>query len=153
MLAAAVGVALFAASAAAAGPDATASLSTRAAGARHVALTIVLRAEDLQCGRLKATSLVVALPRTMRVPRSIAAKDALVSGREVASVQTKGSTITLVPAPARGVICDSIGPGSVRIELTRGAGLGNPRRAGTYGFAVRPTPRGIAWHGSFVVTR
>lgn len=149
-LALACGVALLGATAASASVDATATLSNSSAGARRVALTIVLRADDLRCGRLNARSLSVALPRAMRVPRSISAAAARVDGLPVASVRTEGTTVGLVPAPPKGMTCDSIGPGIVRIQLTGRAGLGNPARAGTYRFTVAATPAGV-WHGSFVV--
>lgn len=147
------GVALLAAGTAAAGTNATASLSSSTAGAESVSLTIVLRDTVLQCGKLKARSLTVSLPHAMRVPRSIPAGAVRVGGRSVASVRMEGTTILLSLPPVVGVTCDSMVMGSVRIQVAPSAGLGNPVRSGTYAFTVEAKPRGQLWRGSLLVRR
>jgi hypothetical protein len=117
-------------------PATPVSLSTTAAGARPVSATIALRTE-LQCGLLVGGSLVVTFPRQMRVPRSIRAASVLVGTRASRSVTVAGRVVTVaVPIP-RGVICDSIAPGVVKITFSRAAGLGNPKSPGAYIVTVR----------------
>jgi hypothetical protein len=132
------------------GTGATAVLSSAAAGARPVALTIRLHTE-LQCGRFTATSLAVSLPSSMRVP-PISKTAVTVSGKAPASVSTTGEHVvirTAVPKP--GPTCDVIGPGVVAIKFARPAGLGNPPHAGSYTFSVVATPRGGEWHGVLAI--
>jgi hypothetical protein len=82
-------------------------------------------------------SLVVTFPRQMRVPRSIRAASVLVGTRASRSVTVAGRVVTVaVPIP-RGVICDSIAPGVVKITFSRAAGLGNPKSPGAYIVTVR----------------
>ena len=114
----------------------TAALSTSAAGAKPVAITIALRTE-LQCGRLVGGSLVVTFPRKMRVPASISVTSVLVGSRAARSVTVAGRVVTVaVPLP-RGVICASIAPGVAKITFLRAAGLGNPKSPGAYSLTVR----------------
>lgn len=145
-------VALLAAGpAASAGADATATLTNSSAGAGRVGLTVVLQAVELQCGRLNARSLTIALPHVMRVPRTIPPSAVRVSGSPVTSVRTSGSTIDLgLSYPKHVATCDSITLGVVRLQVGRAARLGNPPRAGTYGFTVQAEPHGV-WRGSLVV--
>ena len=122
----------------------TAALSTSAAGAKPVAITISLRTE-LQCGRLVGGSLVVTFPRKMRVPASINATSVLVGSRAAKSVTVARRVVTVaVPLP-RGMICASIAPGMAKITFLRAAGLGNPKSPGVYTLTVR---RGAATFGS-----
>lgn len=150
-LALAGAVALLTAGAASAQGGATAVLSNSSPGARNVGLTIVLRVDELQCGRLRARSLTLTLPRAMQVPSSIPVGAGRVSGQRVTAVRAHSGTILLSLGYPKGVICDSIGPGTVRIQLAPAAGLGNPVRAGTYSFAVTAQPSGDVWHGTFAV--
>jgi hypothetical protein len=125
---------------------ATAVLSDDGAGARPVALTISVRAE-LQCGRLRSSSITVSLPSAMRVPASLPRAAVSVSGRAAASVRTSGMDVIVQAARPQGITCDALGPGVARITFLRAAGLGNPARAGSYGFEVVATPLGGRWHG------
>jgi hypothetical protein len=124
---------------------ATLTLSSNAAGAKPVVATIVLRETELQCGRLVGGSLVVTFPRAMCVPRTIGAASVLVGTKAARSVTVAGRVVTVgVPVP-RGVLCDSIAIGVVKIAFARAAGLGNPKAPGAYLFTVR---RGSETFGS-----
>jgi hypothetical protein len=52
--------------------------------------------------------------------------------------------VSLTIARPTGVLCDSIGPGTVHIRFTRAARIGNPRRVGRYTVHAE--------HGSSVAT-
>jgi hypothetical protein len=133
------------------GHGATASVSNATPGARPVALTIRLRAE-LQCGRFNATSIMVSLPTSMRVPSSITRAALTVGGKTPDSVGTSGTRILIHPAaPKPGVTCDVISPGVVVIKFTRLAELGNPLHPGSYAFGVVAKPRGGEWHGVLAI--
>jgi hypothetical protein len=132
------------------GGQARVSMSNASAGARPVALSISLPTE-LRCGRITAGSLILVLPRAMRVPRSIARGGVRVSGRVVGSVGTKRSTVVVRLMRPTGSTCYSIVRGVARLQFTRRAGLGNPLRAGSFGFTVEAKPSGEDWRGSLVV--
>lgn len=143
---------LAAAGASAAGGGATASLSKASAGARDVALTIDLHDVALQCGRPNARTLSIALPAAMRVPSSISAAAVRVGPRAPSSVATSGRTIEVfLPAPSHKVTCAVMELGTLRIDLSAAAGLGNPAKAGRYAFTVTAGPHTAVWRGSFVV--
>ncbi len=137
-----------AASAAASNPasEASAVLSPARLGAKNVMLTVSLRTE-LRCGRLAGTKpLVLALPARARVPSAIPASAVLIGGRAAGKVAVAGHTLTISPAPPRGVMCNSIRVGVVKIVVLPAAGLGNPRAPGayvvrlTYGPGIFPLP-------------
>ena len=136
---------LGAASASATNPsvNGTAVLSSNKAGATHVGLTLSLRTE-LQCGRLMGSRpLVLTLPSAARVPNAIATSDVLVGGRAAGRVTVAGHTITIGQAPPRGMLCDSIRFGLVKVVITPAAGLGNPKTARAY--MPRVTHGAEAW--------
>jgi hypothetical protein len=115
-------------------------------GAKNVTLTVSLRTE-LRCGRLPGTkALVLALPARARIPSAIPAAAVLIGGRAAGKVAVAGHTLTISPAPPRGVLCDSIRVGVVKIVVLPAAGLGNPRVPGayvlrlTYGPGIFPLP-------------
>jgi hypothetical protein len=86
----------------------------------------------LQCGRLVGGSLVITFPRAMRVPRTIDAAAVLIGTTAARSVTVAGRVVTIgLPVP-RGVLCDSISNGVVKITFSRAAGLGNPKAHGAY---------------------
>jgi hypothetical protein len=137
----AVAAALLSAPAALASNPATPiNLSTNAAGAGPVGLTVSPRFE-LQCGRLVGGSLVLTFPRQMRVPRAIAAAAVLIGTKAARSVTVAGRVVTIgVPLP-RGMLCDSITSGNAKITFTRAAGLGNPKAPGAYALTGRRGPQ------------
>jgi hypothetical protein len=107
------------------------SLSSRSPGARPVAVTLKVHAE-LQCGRLTAGTLVFRFPAAERLPKTIAAGDATISGHASAKVTVEGRTVSIVQKPRTGVMCDVIAPGVVTVLLSKDAGLGNPASPGLY---------------------
>ena len=134
---AAAGAALVLSGTSVAGPigSLTATLSNTHAGARPVVLTLALRTE-LQCGRLVGGALMVRLLAQERVPARVAAKAVLVGGKPAGAVAVAGHTLTVsIPRPPV-VMCDVIGPGTVKLVLTRAANLGNPKAAGSYPLVV-----------------
>jgi len=114
----------------------TATLSNGAASAQAVTMTISLHT-DLQCGRLTGGPLVVTLPRAIRVPSAIDAASVLIGTRASRSVAVAGRVVTIAMPLPRGVMCDSIKPGVVKITFTRAAGLGSPKSPGTYTVKLR----------------
>jgi hypothetical protein len=123
-----------AASAGASNPasEASAAVSPSKLGAKNVTLTVSLRTE-LRCGRLAGTkALVLALPARAHVPSAIPASAVLIGGRAAGKVAVTGHTLTISPAPPRGVMCNSIRVGVVKIVVEPAAGLGNPRVRGAY---------------------
>jgi hypothetical protein len=115
---------------------ATAQLSSSAAGAKHVALSLSFRTE-LRCGGLMgARTLVVALPLKSRVPATIPASAVTVAGKAVSNVGVSGHAVTLTLAPPRGMMCDSVRVGSARVVVAAAAGIGNPKSPGTYSVKV-----------------
>ena len=117
-------------------PAATASLSSTTAGAKPVALTVTVHYEMI-CGQPGPGTAVVTLPTAASVPSSIAASSVLVNGRTAPAVAVKGHDIAVTLPTHRGVTCLVVGPGTLRLDLTRAAGIGNPRAAGTYMIHVR----------------
>ncbi|HET6171212.1 MAG TPA: hypothetical protein VFD90_01320 [Gaiellales bacterium] len=115
---------------------ATVALSSNAAGATRVVLTLSLHAE-LQCGRLMGPAAVITFPRRFRVPGAIAAGSVLVGTRAARGVAVAGHVVTIAMPIPRGVICQSIGPGVAKVVFARSAGLGNPSVPGTYTVGLR----------------
>ncbi len=95
-------------------------------------MSIDLRATfELQCGWV-GPRIDVIFPKAQRLPVRVAPEAVLVDGRRPAAVTRSGQTVSLtIPRPT-GVMCDSIGPGTVRIRFTSAARIGNPRHAGRY---------------------
>lgn len=115
---------------------AAASLSNAHAGTRPVALVVSLHTE-LQCGRLRGRAVALTFPAATRLPRTISASAITVEGKRPSSAKLAGRTLSIALAPPTGVICDSIGPGTAKILISRAAQLGNPASAGTYSLGVR----------------
>jgi hypothetical protein len=131
-------LALLAAAPAAAQPPQTASvsLSSARAGARPVAVTLVL-GYDMQCGYPGPGPVLVAFPTAMQVPAQLPASAVLVDGHAAPGVLVSGRRVTVNLAPPPQIMCDVIGPGKLTLAFTRAAGIGNPRRPGTYTVAAR----------------
>jgi hypothetical protein len=120
----------------AAAPAATVSLSSKKAGARPVRLTVQIAA-PLRCGMPFGSPVVVSLPQTSLVPRTIAGSAVLVNGKQSAKVTVSASSLTVaVPLP-QGVTCDSITDGKESLTFTQAAKLGNAPKPGTYKIHVR----------------
>jgi hypothetical protein len=115
-------------------PGLTATLSSRQAGARPVALTLAFDG-TLLCGRPRGAT-AVTLPAAADVPAAVPASTVTINGRLAGRVAVTGSTLTVLPAPTKGMTCFSIREGTVRVSFSRTAGLGNPAVAGTYPVVV-----------------
>jgi hypothetical protein len=115
----------------------TAQVRPRDAGAKPVQLTLTLRRE-LQCGRLRGSSVLVVLPRAFSLPRRIAPDAVAVRGAAPAGVSVSRAThaVRIALQPPHGIICDSIAPGSVAIVFAKAAALGNPAKPGSYDVSV-----------------
>jgi hypothetical protein len=119
-----------------ASPPASVALSSYRAGARPVALTVRFTTE-LQCGRLLGAAVSLELPRLEQVPATVRAAAVTIDGERSSHVAVAGHTLVIgLPRP-HGAICTVLAVGTARIVVTRAAGIGNPRVAGTYAFAVR----------------
>lgn len=118
-------------------PTASAALSSAKVGARPVALTVKVHYE-MVCGYPGQGKAIVTLPSAAFVPGRMSSAAVLVNGKPAPAVDVSGHdvAITLPPRP-RGVSCMVVGPGTLTMTLTRAAGLGNPKRAGTYAIRVR----------------
>ena len=93
---------------------------------------------DMTCGQPGLGKAVVTLPAAAFVPRSIGSAAVLVNGKPSPSVAVSGHDVSItMPLKRPGVSCMSIGPGTLTLTLTRAAGIGNPRAAGTYVIHVR----------------
>jgi hypothetical protein len=113
------------------GQSAAVALSSNLAGARPVALTLALRYE-MQCGSPGVGPVTLTLPAKMAVPANIAASAVLVDGKAAPSLTRSGSKILVGLPPQPRIMCDSITLGTLTIVLTKAAGIGNPKSAGTY---------------------
>lgn len=109
--------------------------------ARPVQLTLTLH-QELQCGRLRGRSVLVVLPRAFAVPRRIVPAAVQVGGETPLAVlvsrRARSVRITLPPPP--GLICDSIGPGSISVVFEKAAHLGNPAKPGHYRVSITVGP-------------
>jgi hypothetical protein len=115
---------------------AMAHVSTSAAGAKHVTLTVSFRTE-LRCGLLMGSrTLVLGLPAKERVPATVPGAAVKVGGRAASKVSMSGHAVTITLAPPRGMMCDSVRIGVARIVVAGAAGIGNPRSPGTYSVKV-----------------
>ncbi|MBV8064639.1 MAG: hypothetical protein JOY73_03865 [Actinobacteria bacterium] len=113
----------------------TAVSAPAGAAAQPVQLTVTIKTE-LQCGRIRAGSILVTLPSAMRLGASIPRDSVTLNGAAPASMAVTGHIVALKVAPKPGIICDVIGPGVIRIVFARSAGLGNPMDAGSYAVTV-----------------
>ena len=121
-------------------------LSSHATAARPVA--VALRTTmSLQCD-WPGPALDVVFPAAERLPKAIPRSAVLVDGKPPTGVVRSGRTVSLSVVRPQ-VLCDAIGPATVRVTFTRAARLGNPKRAGAY--AITVGHGGQAARGSFVV--
>ena len=111
--------------------SATVSLSSVRAGARPVALRLVLTYE-MQCGYPGPGPVTIDLPTQERVRSVVKLAQVLVDGHPARALAVSGHTVTVGLAPPPRINCMVIGVGRLTILLTRAAGLGNPLRAGSY---------------------
>ena len=124
------------------------SLSSVRAGARPVALKLVL-AYEMQCGYPGPGPVRIVLPGQERVPGVLAPSQVLVDGQPARTVAISGHTVTVGLAPRPRITCDVIGPGRLTIVFTRAARFGNPARPGTYTIGV--TRRAATFSARFTI--
>lgn len=104
-------------------------LSTHAPGApAHISLRATF---ELQCG-WPGPKIAAVFPAAERLAGPITVT---IDGKRPAAVSRAGRTVTLTVARPNGVMCDSIGPGTVRIAFT--SGIRNPAKPGSYRIALR----------------
>lgn len=115
---------------------ATVTLSSAAAGARNVAVTVQIPTV-LQCGRPTGVPVEITLPRAERMPPAIVASMVRVNGVPPSKLTTAGRVVTVSLPVRRGITCLSLVDGMMKITFAPGAALGNPSSAGTYSFAIR----------------
>jgi hypothetical protein len=108
-------------------------------GAKPVALTVTLTYE-MQCGNPGRTPLTLTLPAAMTVPASISTNNVLLDGKPAKSVAVHGSRLVIAIEQPHFLTCDVIGLSSLKILITKKAGLGNPKTAGIYGFPIEIGP-------------
>ena len=120
--------------------SATVSVSSSRAGARPVALTLILRYE-MQCGYPGSGSLTVKLPAAEQLPTRFAAGSAVLDGTRVAVTLTAGKELRVALPVQPHVMCDVIGPGKLTLAFTKTARLGNPAKAGTYSVSAQASSR------------
>jgi hypothetical protein len=116
------------------GSSMTVTASPHAAGARGVRLTVTLRYE-MQCGYPGAGALVVTFPRAVKLPARFPAASVRLAGRPVVA-RVRGRKVTVRVGPHKGLMCDLIGPGSLKLAFTQAAKLANPGQAGSYRFTA-----------------
>jgi hypothetical protein len=117
-------------------PSASVVLSTHRAAARPVGVTLLLR-YGMQCAWPGKGPLQVLFPAALRVPAKIPPAAVLLDGKPAASVVRSGRRVLLALPPRPAVLCDVIAPGTLKVEFTRAATLGNPSAPGTYVLRVR----------------
>jgi len=127
----------------------TAQATPSRAGARPAQLQLSVRAE-LQCGRVGPAPIVVTLPAAERLPGALAAASVRVNGAAPTRVVVRGKVVTISPPVQPKIICDVIGPGTIKVVFMPAARLGNPVRAGAY--RVTMHARGETASGSFAVS-
>jgi hypothetical protein len=100
------------------------------------ALTLTVRAE-LQCGRPSAGRILVSFPGAFHVPAHIGRRSTRIDDGLPSAVAVSAHVVALTVPPVRGLTCDSIAPGIVRVVFLRRAGLINPAHAGLYAISIR----------------
>jgi hypothetical protein len=116
--------------------EATVTLSSVAAGAANIAVTIQLPTV-LQCGRPTGGDVAVTLPRTARVPHAIAASAVRVNGVTPSKVTVTGRIVTVGLPVHKGITCFALVDGIMKLTVAPSAALGNPPGAGTYAIGIR----------------
>ena len=76
--------------------------------------------------------MTVTFPGALRLPARIAPSGVRLDGTAPPSVVLHNRVATVGLPPVHGVICQSFVPGTLRVEFTRSAHIGNPVHAGTY---------------------
>lgn len=112
----------------------TVASSPRAAGAHRVRLSVTLRYQ-MQCSYPGAGDLTVTFPAAVKLPKRFAAGTIKLAGKPIAAT-VKARKVTVSIPPPQGVLCGTVGPGSVTLVFTHKAKLSNPAQAGSYAFTA-----------------
>jgi hypothetical protein len=131
------------------GQSASGTISSHRAGTRPVTLTLKLGYE-MQCGYPGPGPVVVTFPATWRLPAKLGTTPVLVNGKAAVSASVSGHRVTVGLAPPPQIMCDVIGPGTLTVQFTRGANLGDPLKAGTS--VVTAQSKGAAFPVSFAIS-
>lgn len=119
---------------ASAGGSLTVIASPAAAGAHRVRFTFTLHYR-MQCGYPGGGPLVVTFPAALKLPTRFSDGAVRLAGKSVAAT-IMGRRVSVTVAPHKGVLCDTIGPGSLTLRFMPAAKLVNPARAGSYRFTA-----------------
>jgi hypothetical protein len=119
----------------------TVAATPHAAHAHGIRLTLTLR-YVMQCGYPGAGPLVVTFPRAVKLPPQFPPGAVQLAGKSVAAT-VKGRHVTVKVPPHKGLMCNVIGLGSLRLAFTRAAGLANPDHPGSYRFTATHGTRGF----------
>jgi hypothetical protein len=115
---------------------ATVALSSPRAGARPVVVAVQLHYE-MQCGWPGPGTVTIRFPAAMVVPDPIRAAGVLVDGKPATRLVSHGHQEVVSLPPRKGILCDVIGPGVLKITFTRAARVGNPKAPGTYALTAQ----------------
>lgn len=110
----------------------TVTASPHAARTHRIRLTVTLRYE-MQCNYPGAGPVVVTFPAAVKLPRQFTAGAVRLAGKPAAA-KTAGHQLTVTVPPHKGMPCDLMAPGTLKLSLMPAAGLATPRRAGSYLF-------------------
>ncbi len=116
--------------------EASVTLSSSAAGAQDVGLTVQIPTV-LQCGRPTGVPVALTLPRAVQMPRAIPVSAVRVNGVPASKVVVASRVVTVSLPIHRGITCFSLIEGKMKITIAPSAALGNPSSAGTYAFGIR----------------
>jgi hypothetical protein len=130
-------------------PSLAVTLSSHAAGARPVAVTIAMHYE-MQCGWPGPGVLTIRFPSAMVLPKQLAAPAVIVDKKAATGVSIAGRTVSIQLPQRPRIMCDVIGPGTVTVSFSRGARIGNPKAAGSY--SVLATHQADNGTGRLVIT-
>jgi hypothetical protein len=115
---------------------ASVALSSSRAGARPVVVAVQLRYE-MQCGWPGPGTVAIRFPAAMAVPDRVRAADVLVDGKPATRLVSHGHQEVVSLPPRKGILCDAIGPGLLKITFTRAVRVGNPKAPGTYALTAQ----------------
>jgi hypothetical protein len=121
------------------------ALSNARAGAHPDAVTIAVQ-YAMQCGYPGPGPITVTFPVAMHLPKTISPGAVLVSGAAATSVKVSGRQVIVGLAPPPHLMCDVMAVGTLKLQFTPAAQLGNPTVPGTYTVAIA---KGTAvWHAA-----
>jgi hypothetical protein len=125
----------------------TVTATPHAAGAHRIRLTLTLHYE-MQCNYPGAGPVVVTFPKLVRLPHPLAAGSVRLAGKATAA-KTDGHRLTVTVPPHKGMFCNLMAPGSLKLLFMPAAGIAGPAHAGTYRFEA--THRGRAFAGRLTI--